>query len=120
MQQETVFYDGQCSLCAREINHYRRIDQAGRLCLVDITKDKTQFNELGYEVSTGLKWLHVLDEQGNMQVGVNAFICIWRELPRWKWLARLANLPGIRHILSLVYRLFAAWRFRHNGYCERK
>ena len=33
----TVFYDGQCIVCAREVNHYRQLDRVGRLCWIDIS-----------------------------------------------------------------------------------
>ena len=34
--QLTVFFDGACPICSREIAHYRRRDSEGRLRLVDI------------------------------------------------------------------------------------
>lgn len=112
----TVFYDGQCSLCTREILHYRKIASEGEFSFIDITKDDYLFKRYVEETMIGLKQLHVLDPNGIMHVGLDAFICLWQRLPRWRRLASLAKLPGIYWLLSRLYRIFAAWRFKRNGY----
>ena len=116
----TVFYDGTCGLCRREIGHYMRIAPAGAFHWVDITTAPTSFIALGHTVADGLKALHARDEAGIMHVGVNAFILIWRQLPRWRFLALFARLPLIHPVATWLYRIFAAWRFKKLGYgaCE--
>lgn len=112
----TVFYDGKCSLCRREINHYQKIADSKKINFIDITEDEKLFKQLGYTRQAGLKLLHVQDDKGNMQIGFNAFLTIWRVLPRWHYLAAILGLPGIKQIISFVYVLFAKWRFKRNGY----
>jgi predicted DCC family thiol-disulfide oxidoreductase YuxK len=114
MKKITVFYDGKCSLCAKEIAHYKKIASEEHFYFCDITQDSELFTQLGYEVTTGLKLLHVSDSTGTMQIGLDAFITIWRELPWWKYLAWLANLPIIHYLLSITYKKFAAWRYKRN------
>lgn len=116
----TVFYDGQCSLCTREIAHYKKIAPKGVFTFIDITNDDHLFKQYVKDTVLGLKQLHVLDGEGAMHIGLNAFICLWQRLPRWRMLAVLAKLPGIHWLLSSLYRLFAAWRFKRNGYGQCK
>ena len=113
-----VFYDGACGLCAREINHYKKIAPENTFNWIDITKTAQPFTSLGYKFSDGLKALHVRDTAGNMHIGVNAFIVIWQHLEGWKILAFLVNLPIVNSIAAFTYRHFARWRFKKLGYTE--
>lgn len=114
--QTTVFYDGKCSLCAKEIAYYQKISPQGVLRFIDLTQDMSLFKQHGKDLATGLKQLHVLDKTGVMQMGLNAFICIWQLLPKWRILAFIVKLPIIHFCLSQLYRTFAYWRFKKNGY----
>ena len=35
--------------------------------------------------------------------GVDAFLALWREMPRYRWLARLVGMPGIKQLAWLAY-----------------
>jgi len=111
-----VFYDGHCGLCAKEIAYYRRIAPQNKFDWIDITKTGVIFESLGYTVAEGLKALHVQGVNGEVCVGVDAFIVIWRCLPAWRWLAKLVSLPIIHGLAVVIYRFFAAWRFKRLGY----
>lgn len=113
----TVFYDGKCGLCRREIKHYKHIAAHGIFDWVDITQTPLPFTSRGYAVQDGLKVLHVEDDTGEMQLGVKAFAVIWRKLPRaWPLLAHLLNVPLILPLAEATYSRFAAWRYKRLGY----
>jgi predicted DCC family thiol-disulfide oxidoreductase YuxK len=114
----TVYYDGKCGLCAKEINHYRKIAPDGIFNWQDLTVSATELNALGVNLSDGLKLLHARDEDGALHIGVDAFLLIWKQLARWRLLGLLVALPLIRQIADIVYRLFAAWRFQRLDHCQ--
>ena len=114
----TVFYDGKCNLCSKEINHYRRIAPDGIFDWQDITESAINLNKAGISVSQGLKLLHARDNSGKLHVGVDAFILIWRQLKRWRLLATIVSLPVIRHVAHVIYRVFANWRFNRLEHCQ--
>ena len=114
----TVYYDGKCGLCAKEIEHYRKIAPDGIFIWQDLTQSATELNALGVSLSDGLKLLHARDEDGGLHVGVDAFLLIWKQLARWRLLGLFVALPLIRQIADIVYRLFAAWRFRRLAHCQ--
>jgi len=114
----TVFYDGKCSLCSKEINHYRKIAPDGIFKWQDITKSTDELNKEGITLTEGLKLLHAKDNNGEIHVGVDAFILIWTQLKRWRVLAILAGLPMIRQIADMAYRIFANERFRRLQHCQ--
>ena len=70
----TVYFDGACPLCSREIATYRRMDGADRLRWVDITKVPAQ--ELGGDLTReqALARFHVRDEQGRLVSGAAGFV----------------------------------------------
>lgn len=56
--------------------------------------------------STYLARFHVQRADGQMLSGAAAFVALWAVMPGWRWLARLAALPGATPVLELVYRGF--------------
>ena len=107
-----VFYDGDCPLCRREIDHYRRVDRASRLRWVDAAGEPDSLVDYGLALDDAMAELHVLDEAGQWQRGVDAFLVIWGHLPRYRWLTTLVRRLGLRTPLGVIYRRFARWRYR--------
>ncbi len=114
----TVYYDGLCGLCSKEINHYRKIAPAGRFDWADIATDATRCSELGVSQARALEVIHVRDSDGTVYTGVAAFAVMWEALPRWGWLAVVARLPLMRQFAEWLYRQFARWRFNRLGHCQ--
>ncbi|HKL77181.1 MAG TPA: DUF393 domain-containing protein [Gammaproteobacteria bacterium] len=116
-----MFYDGGCPICRREVNFYRRLDRHDRVHWHDITTDTAPLDDLGVSLRDAQARLHALDRQGQLRTGAAAFVAIWRELPYWRWLARLAALPGMVPLMDAVYRPYARRRFRRRcdeGACD--
>lgn len=114
----TVFYDGKCSLCSREINYYRSIAPDGIFIWQDITESDKELLKDGVSLVEGLKYLHAKDADGKLHIGVDAFILIWKQLKHWRVLASFVSLPGIRQITDFTYKKFAAWRFKRLAHCQ--
>jgi predicted DCC family thiol-disulfide oxidoreductase YuxK len=114
----TVFYDGKCGLCRREIAYYIRIAPEYVFEWIDITVAPETFIALGYPVANGLKALHVRDATGVMHIGVDGFIIIWQQLARWRALAFVVRLPIIHPVARRLYAVFATWRFKKLGYAS--
>lgn len=114
----TVYFDGACGLCSREIAHYRKIAPAGVFDWRDISLNKDALQDIAVSHADALRYLHVRDAAGDVHIGVNAFIAIWRRLPGWRRLAPLIGAPVIRPICAWFYRRFANWRFRRLSHCQ--
>lgn len=112
-----VFFDGRCGLCRREIQHYQRLDQMHVFDWIDATSEMAALQAANINQAQALRYLHVQDRFGNWHIGVDAFIIIWRHLPRWRYLGKIAALPLIRLGLQWLYKPFAQWRFEKLGYC---
>jgi predicted DCC family thiol-disulfide oxidoreductase YuxK len=113
-----VFYDAQCGLCRKEINYYKRIAPPGIFAWCDVHDSAAELESLGVTVTNALKLFHVLDNNGQLYKGVDAFIIIWQQLKYWRMLAYLIALPGIKQVTQLVYSRFAIWRFKRMPSCQ--
>lgn len=109
MSKTTVFYDGTCPLCSAEIGYYKKLDTSQSLSLVDIsTAEFGQQDILQYE--TAMARFHALSSDGRLLSGAEAFIEVWRGLPGWNWVAKLASIPGVKSLLEILYRGFLFFR----------
>ncbi|MBM3478348.1 MAG: DUF393 domain-containing protein [Alphaproteobacteria bacterium] len=109
----TVFYDGACPLCRREIAHYAARDRAGLLAFADIAADPAPLAMIGIDQAQALARLHVRRADGVVLSGARAFAEIWSCLPRWRLLARaLRGIPGAMALAEAAYRVVARHRVR--------
>jgi predicted DCC family thiol-disulfide oxidoreductase YuxK len=101
----TIYFDGSCSLCSVEINHYASRDGGDRLEFVDVSAEDA---ELGTGLLSGdaRRRFHVRLVDGTLLSGAHAFVAVWDSLPGWKWAARLASIPGAMLALEAAYRAF--------------
>ncbi len=105
LSKPTVYFDGSCPLCRAEIGHYRREDQAGALCFVDVSESAAVTPE-GITQQRAMERFHVRASDGRVLSGAAAFVEVWSRLPHWRWAASVASLPGALAALELGYRLF--------------
>jgi len=103
--KSTVFFDGSCPLCRAEIGYYRRKDQAGALRFVDVSETGAATPE-GCTRQQALERFHVRSSDGRVLSGAAAFVEVWTRLPKGRWAARAASLPGALAALELGYRTF--------------
>ncbi|RAM64367.1 thiol-disulfide oxidoreductase [Herbaspirillum rubrisubalbicans] len=104
----TVLYDGGCPLCRREIGLYQRIAEDAPLRFCDISQAAGAPPELldGLDRADLLARFHVRRDDGVVFSGAEAFVKLWATLPGWRWLARLARLPGMLWLMERSYRGF--------------
>lgn len=101
----TVLYDGACPLCRREIALYRGLAADRPVAFVD-ANDPTAALPDGRDRAELLARFHVLDAEGRWQDGARGFVALWAVMPGWRWLARLAALPGMTPLMEAAYRGF--------------
>jgi uncharacterized protein YbjT (DUF2867 family) len=64
----------------------------------------------GITQERAMKRFHVRASDGRVLSGAAAFVEVWTRLPRWRWAARAASLPGALIALGWGYRLFLPFR----------
>lgn len=101
----TVLYDGACPLCRREIALYRGLPANQPLAFVDVSHPASEL-PAGTTRAQLLARFHVRQPDGTLVDGARGFVALWALLPGWRWLARLAALPGVAPSMELAYRGF--------------
>ena len=98
----TIYYDGSCPLCATEIRHYRDQDSEQALAFVDVSETGVSLPpDLGQQQA--MARFHVMSRDGQLVDGARAFVAVWASLPKWRWAARAAALPGAMRVLEIGY-----------------
>lgn len=116
-----VFYDGACLVCSAEMEHYRRLDRAGRLAFVDIGAADFDPAAHGRNHSDFQTQLHVRTPDGRWLTAVDAFLALWEVLPGrgYRLLRGLIGRPLLRPLADAGYRLFARnRRFLPRRHCD--
>lgn len=114
----TVFYDDQCGLCRKEIAVYQNQDKHGLFNWQRLSETTFDPNEQRFDLVQALERLHVINHQGDVKIGVDAFIVIWNQLPYWKFLGFFASVAPVKWFLNLVYDQFAKRRFKRLDHCQ--
>ena len=106
----TVFFDGQCPLCSREIKFYQRQSGAGAINWVDVTKVNLNNLPSGLTRESALARFHVVTAKGKLVSGGEAFSSLWLSLPAFNWAGRLFSLSFFASFLEVGYRIFLPCR----------
>lgn len=99
------FYNGACPVCGHEMRAYARYAEREGLSMgwVDIDADPDALADLGLTADALKRRMHVIDEAGTLHKSVDAFLVLWRRMPRYRWLARILGLPGFKQAFWLAY-----------------
>lgn len=103
MSTMTVFFDGSCPLCAREIAFYRRRDGARLIDWVDLTSLPEGEVRPGLTKRDARARFHVVTASGRVLSGGAAFAALWAGLSSSQWLVRLCRLKPMVRLLDAAY-----------------
>ncbi|MEE4205106.1 MAG: DUF393 domain-containing protein [Erythrobacter sp.] len=106
----TVWYDGACPLCIREIALMRRLDRRGAIGFVDVS-DEGAPESCPIDRATLLERFHA-EEDGELLEGAAAFAAMWRAIPLLRPLGLAARVPVVLRVLEAAYRRFLKVRPR--------
>ena len=113
----TVYFDGGCPVCSREIALYRR--QVGAECISWVDAATCPAADLGADLDRpgALARLHVRTGDGELTSGARAFTTLWRQLPRTAFLGKLLSRRPVLAILEVGYRVLLVVRrsWRRSG-----
>ena len=103
---DTVFFDGECPLCTREIRFYRGQRGAEDINWVDVTKASLDNLPSGLTQKDALARFHVLTTEGELVSGGNAFSSLWLSLPAFQWAGKLFKISFLALLLERAYKIF--------------
>jgi predicted DCC family thiol-disulfide oxidoreductase YuxK len=110
-----AFYDGDCSVCSREVAWIHRRDLDGRIRFIDIAAPGFDADrDAGIPIARLQDCIQARLASGEVIEGVEVFRNLYTIVgfPR---MARLTRLPLLSPVLDFGYRLFAKNRLRLAG-----
>jgi predicted DCC family thiol-disulfide oxidoreductase YuxK len=104
----TIFYDGQCPMCATEMRHLKQHDKNNVIHLIDLHQDDLAKNHPDINVSKAMQILHG-QYQGELLLGLEVTHRAWTIVGKGFWVAPL-NWPILKPMSHWVYLIIAKHR----------
>jgi predicted DCC family thiol-disulfide oxidoreductase YuxK len=112
----TVWYDGACPLCIREIALMRRLDRRNAITFVDVAPENAP---CPIDRQLLLARFHAREADGPVLDGAAAFAAMWRAIPALRPLGLAARNGIVLRVLERLYRLFLKVRPRLQALAAR-
>jgi predicted DCC family thiol-disulfide oxidoreductase YuxK len=107
----TVFYDGFCPICSREVAGYQRLELKTRIVWIDLAGSDDVLETEAFTLDAALELLHVKDVYGVLHTGLAAHILLWQYLPGFKVAAALlCSSAVLRAVCNQSYLFFTRHR----------
>lgn len=107
MTRIEILYNGRCPICSAEIAQYERAARKADAPLTFTDLHDAPLQDWALTPDQATRRLHAR-QNGQILSGFPAFLIIWKELPRLRWLARLLSFPVLHQIARISYDRIAA------------
>ena len=103
-----VYFNNSCKICKAEIDLYKK-----EIDWVDITANELAVKETSKNSKELLRRLHVKEGEKVLE-GAEAFLLLWKKIPKYKFLYNFFRLPIIFSIFSFTYEIVAFFLYLKN------
>ena len=107
-----VFFNNSCKICKAEIDLYKK-EKIKEIDWIDITNNDLAEKETSKNSKELLRRLHVKEGERILQ-GAEAFLFLWKTIPKYKFLYNFFKLPIIFNLFSIGYEIVAFFLYLKN------
>ena len=107
-----VYFNNSCKICRTEINLYKKENIKG-IKWVDITNNSQAEKDTLKNNKALLRRLHI-KEKNKVFEGAEAFLQVWKKIPKYKFLYNFFKLPIIFTIFKYGYEVIAFFLYLKN------
>tara|TARA_Y100001980_G_C14245312_1_gene92435 strand:+ start:141 stop:488 length:348 start_codon:yes stop_codon:yes gene_type:complete len=107
-----VYFNNSCSICKAEIDLYKK-EKIESIEWIDISNNKKANEETKKTSKILLRRLHV-KEGDKIYGGAEAFLILWKNLPKYKFLYKIFKFPIIFTLFNLLYEVVAFFLYLKN------
>ena len=107
-----VYFNNSCKICKAEIDLYKK-EEIEEIDWVDITDNELAEQETSKDSKQLLRRLHVKDGE-KVIGGAEAFLLLWKKMPKYKFLYKFFKLHIIFNIFTIVYEIVAFFLYLKN------
>ena len=115
MNKITVYYDGACPRCLREMAVYRWFDRRKQVEWYNVVGNESALAAQGVNPDEALKKLHIRLPDGSIVRDVEAFAILWDQVPALRPLAWLSSPAPLRTLFRNWYGRLTLRRLRRQG-----
>ena len=105
-----VFYDGNCPICNKEIEVYKKLNQNKTIKWYNIYDNDQALKIINKSREECLKAFHVIDKN-IIYKETDAFFILWKDIKYFKILYYLFNFKIIKFFLNFLYKIYAKYRY---------
>jgi predicted DCC family thiol-disulfide oxidoreductase YuxK len=111
-----VYYNSACPVCNAGIRYQQRKlgTASDDVEWIDVHSRNEAACDVNPDLEVVRERLHVVDNEGDLHVGADAFAELWSKTPGQTAWARIARTPGLRIFGQGIYNGFAALLYRWN------
>jgi len=106
----TLYYDGRCAFCTREMMRLAAWDRRHALAFVDIFEPGFDPAPLGLSMDDLNREMASRSARGQVRTGVDSMLAAYPLVGKG-YLVWPLRVPGLRQVLTRLYRLFARHRY---------
>ena len=107
-----VYFNNTCKICKSEIDLYKK-EKIKEIDCIDITSNKLAEKETSKSDKELLRRLHVVENEKVIE-GAEAFLVLWKKMPKYKFLYNFFKLPIIFNLFSVAYEIIAFFLYLKN------
>ena len=107
-----VYFNNSCKICKAEIDLYKK-EKNQEIDWIDITDNDLAEKETLKNSKELLRRLHVKEGEKILQ-GAEAFLMLWKKMPKYKFLYSFFKLPIIFQLFSVIYEVVAFFLYLKN------
>ena len=107
-----VYFNNSCKICKAEIDLYKK-ENNQEIDWIDITDNDLAEKETLKNSKELLRRLHVKEGKKVTQ-GAEAFLILWKKMPKYKILYNFFKLPIIFSLFSFCYEIIAFFLYLKN------
>ena len=107
-----VYFNNSCKICKAEIDLYKK-EKIQEIDWIDITNNNLAEKETSKNSKELLRRLHV-KEEGKITQGAEAFLLLWKKIPKYKFLYNFFKLPVIFNLFNIGYEIVAFFLYLKN------
>ncbi len=108
----TIFFDGGCPLCKREIDFLQSKNKRGYLSFIDINTSDFYLNfKYGITYKQAMERIHALKSDGSVIKDIKVFQEAYN-LIDLGWIYAPTKIPIIDKFIGFIYRIWAKYRLK--------
>ena len=107
-----VYFNNSCNICKAEIDLYKK-QKIKEIDWIDITNNKLAEKETFKSDKELLRRLHVVENEKVIE-GAEAFLILWKKMPKYEFLYKFFKLPIIFNIFNFGYEIIAFFLYLKN------